>query len=176
LLFIRLRISFHYFFARKNSSFQVSGAGLNTFVINNGAGFDANHVERVNNLGKIERFNDEPTLPYWTNEYANMINGTDSTLWHPDASKTERVYAYIPDICRSIYLEFNDTRANKFNIDTYHYTFPNTVFSNSPENVGFCLNSTAVNKTHELECLPSGLFSLKTCIHRKFINAKRQGF
>jgi hypothetical protein len=102
-----------------------------------------------------------------------MINGTDSTIWHPEASQTERVYTYISDICRSVYLEFNQTRDNQFDIKTYHYTLPNSVFSNSTQNQGFCLNPSTSNKTHEIQCLPSGLFSLKTCIHCKSIDSNQ---
>ncbi|UJR36346.1 hypothetical protein I4U23_029073 [Adineta vaga] len=144
---------------------SVSQAGSNTFLINNGIGLDSNRNERINNVGKIERFNFRTDLPYWSNEYANMINGTDSTIWHPDARQDERIYAYIPDICRSVYLAYNETNSNEFDIETYRYTLPHNVFSNATENEGFCLNSSVTNKTHVLDCLPSGLFSLRTCIH-----------
>ncbi|CAF1007395.1 unnamed protein product [Adineta steineri] len=143
---------------------SVSQAGLNTFLINNGVGFNENHVERINNVGAIERFNFGTKLPYWSNDYANMINGTDGSLWHPDVDENERIFSFIPDICRAVYLDFNETNQNTFNIETYRYTLPNTVYSNSTDNEGFCLNSTTTNKTHELDCLPSGLFSLKSCI------------
>ena len=129
-------------------------------------GADADGTERIQQVGLIERFNFQTNLSVWSNEYANMLNGTDSTLWHPTASKTERVHTYIPDICRSLYLTFNETRQNPFNIDTYRYSVPDSVFANSTENRGFCLNSTAKNRSNELECLPSGLFSLSRCVHR----------
>ncbi|CAF1499933.1 unnamed protein product [Rotaria magnacalcarata] len=143
---------------------SVSGAGSNIYLVNNGVGRDENFNDRINEVGLVERFNFESKLSYWSNEYANMINGTDSTLWHPSTRKNERIYSFISDICRSVYLDYNETLTNNFNIETYHYTLPNSVFSNSTENEGFCLNSTIANKTNELECLPSGLFSLKTCI------------
>lgn len=139
-------------------------------MINNGVGYDSNNNERIDEVGQIERFNFEEHLPYWSNGFANMINGTDSTLWHPDASKTEQIKSFISDICRSVYLEFNDMRTNSFNIDTYHYAVPNSVYDNSTDNEGFCLNTTFPNKTSSLECLPSGLFSLKTCIHCMLID------
>ncbi|CAF2399961.1 unnamed protein product [Rotaria sp. Silwood2] len=136
----------------------------NIFLINNGVGIDTNHAERINNVGQVERFNFENSLPFWSNEYANMINGTDSTIWHPYTTDTERIYTFISDICRSVYLDFKERRTNKYNIKNYRYTTPNSVFANSTENEGFCLNFTTSNKTHELECLSSGLFSLRTCL------------
>ena len=145
----------------------VSGIGLNTILVNDGVGYDANHVERINDVGRIERFNFQTNLSYWSDEFANMINGTDSTLWHPAATRTERIYSFIPDICRSVYLEYNETRQNSFSISNYRYTLPNRVFDNSTENHGFCLNYTTPNRTQERQCLPSGLFSLRSCVHCK---------
>ncbi|UJR09756.1 hypothetical protein I4U23_013983 [Adineta vaga] len=121
----------------------VDEAQYETFLINNGVGFDTNHVERIRDLGKIERFNFSTDLSIWSNKYANMINGTDSTIWHPDVSKDELVYS----------------------INTYRFTLPDDIFANSSDNEGFCMNSSASNKTQQLKCLPSGLLSLTPCIH-----------
>ncbi len=93
-----------------------------------------------------------------------MINGTDSTIWHPDARKDEFIYTFMNDICRSVHLKFNQTRQNLFNIDTYRYTLPNDIFANSSDNEGFCL----LDKTQHIQCLPSGLFSLSSCVHCEF--------
>ncbi|CAF3703471.1 unnamed protein product [Rotaria socialis] len=129
-----------------------------TYLIKNGVG-------RSSQVGIIERFNYSTSLPIWSDPYANMINGTDSTVWHPNARKDERFYAYIRDICRSVYLTFNETRRNFAGIDLYHYTLPETIFSNSTDNQGFCMNATTANKTHALHCLPSGLFTQTPCQH-----------
>ncbi|CAF4337870.1 unnamed protein product, partial [Adineta steineri] len=143
----------------------VNEAQYETILINNGVGFDINHTERIDNVGKIERFNFSTNLSIWSNKYANMINGTDSTIWHPDARKDELIYTFMNDICRSVYLKFNQTRQNSFDISTYQYTLPNDVFANSSDNEGFCLNSSTSDKIQQLKCLPSGLFSLSSCIH-----------
>ena len=148
---------------------QVNEAQYETFLINNGVGSDDNHIERINNLGKIERFNFSTHLSIWSNNYANMINGTDGTIWHPNARKDELIYTFSNDICRSVYLKFNQTRKNAFNINTYRYILPNDIYANSSNNEGFCLNYTMSNNVQQLKCLPSGLFSLSSCIARKFI-------
>lgn len=90
-----------------------------------------------------------------------MINGTDSSLWHPDASKDELIYAFMNDICRSVHMTFNQTYRNTFNIDTYRYTLPTDLFASNSTDGGFCL----FDRTHQLKCLPNGLFSLSPCIH-----------
>ncbi|CAF2858108.1 unnamed protein product [Rotaria sp. Silwood2] len=147
----------------------VNEAQYETILINNGVGFDENHNERLNNLGKIERFNFSTSLSIWSNKYANMINGTDSTIWHPDARKDETIYTFMNDICRSVHLKYNQTHKNLFDINTYQYIIPNDAFANISDNEGFCLNYTMTNETQQLKCLASGLFSLTPCLHCKFI-------
>jgi len=160
---------FAMFFFCFNIFLKVNEAQYETILINNGIGLDENHIDRINNLGKIERFNFSSNLSIWSNKYANMINGTDSTIWHPDVAKDELLYTFMNDICRSIYLKFNQTRQNSFDINTYHYTLPNDVFANSSDNEGFCLKYTTNDKIQQLKCLPNGLFSLSSCIHCEFI-------
>ena len=143
--------------------------GYDTFLINNGVGVDADGRERIDQVGNIERFNYSTSLSIWSDPYANMINGTDGTIWHPNATKDERIYSFIPDICRSVYLTFNETRSNLGDMDLYRYTLPHTIFSNSTENQGFCMNDTSMNSTQELHCLPDGLFTLTPCQHRQLI-------
>lgn len=138
----------------------MSNAGLNTFLINNGVDL-GNDTGRINEVGLIERFNFNDTLHYWSDHYANAINGTDSTLWHPDVSKEERVYTFISDICRSVYLDFHETRQNLYDIENYRFLLPDSVFANSTDNRGFCV---PFNSKNETRCLPSGLFSLSTCV------------
>ncbi|CAF4585620.1 unnamed protein product, partial [Rotaria sp. Silwood2] len=136
-----------------------------TFLVSNGVGDNAYGIERVDPVGTIERFNYLTSLLIWSDQYANMINGTDGTMWHSNATKDERIYAFIPDICRSIYLTFNETRRNIADVDLYHYTLPHTIFSNSSENRGFCMNGTTFNNIYELQCLPDGLFTQAPCQH-----------
>jgi hypothetical protein len=98
-----------------------------------------------------------------------MINGTDSTIWHPYVTKDELIYTFMNDICRSVYLKFNQTRENSFDINTYRYTLPDEAFANSSDNEGFCLS----DKTQRLECLPNGLFSLSSCVHCKYMMRRK---
>ncbi|CAF3824396.1 unnamed protein product [Rotaria magnacalcarata] len=148
-----------------NIVYMVNEAQYETILISSGVGLDENHIERINNLGRIERFNFSTNLSVWSNKYANMINGTDSTIWHPDVKKDEFIYTFMNDICRSVHLKYNQTHKNLFDIDTYHYILPNDAFANSKDNEGFCLNNTMENGTQQLKCLPSGLFSLSSCVH-----------
>lgn len=59
-------------------------------------------------LGRIQLFNDMPSLQYWINPegeigeggVCNMINGTDSGIYPPFVTEDTIVYALNPDICR----------------------------------------------------------------------------
>ena len=95
-----------------------------------------------------------------------MVNGTDSTLWHPNAKTSDDVYIFSSDLCRSLHLEYREQRDNDFGITNYRFVLPPTTFNNSL-NQDFCLNVTDRNKTHRQECLTDGLMSLRTCIKCK---------
>ena len=128
-------------------------------------------VIRLTQAGNIEKYNGETSLPYWTNEYANRINGTDSTIWHANTKKNDDVYIFSPDLCRSLHLQYSEIHYNIFGIETLRFTLPTNVFDNIPENEGFCLNTTdSSDNSSKIECLPTGLMSLKSCLKRKFNN------
>jgi hypothetical protein len=142
---------------------------LNSFLIDSGVDVHRNDSKRIKKVGNIERYNYDTKVSYWLTEYANMINGTDSTIWHPDEKPSDEVYIFSPDICRSLRLEYSESRTNTFGITNDRFVLPDIAFANIPENYGFCVNATNQNKTHVIQCLPTGLMSLKTCIKCKFI-------
>ncbi len=59
---------------------------MNTYLINNGIDVYKNESDRLKKAGNIEGYNGRPSVSYWTNEYTNMINETDSTIWHEGAT------------------------------------------------------------------------------------------
>ena len=135
----------------------VNEAQYETYLINDG-------VENVLKVGEIERFNFSKKLSIWSDDNANTINGTDSTIWHPDINQNELFYSFMNDICRSVHLKYNQTYRNVYDIDTYRYVLPKDIFANTSANEGFCLK----DKMQQRKCLPDGLFSLTSCIHCEF--------
>lgn len=145
---------------------QANEAQYETVLINDGVGFDENHHERIDRVGWIERFNFSSNLAIWFDPYANMINGTDSTVWHPNVDKEQPIYSFMNDICRSVYVKYNRTYENPFKINTYRFELPEDLFSNSSDNQGFCPRKMLNNGSETIQCLPNGLFYLTPCLHR----------
>jgi lysosome membrane protein 2 len=54
----------------------------------------------IYSIGKIKKFNDLSVLNIYTDPYANIINGTDGTLYPPGRTRNQTVYAFSPDMCR----------------------------------------------------------------------------
>jgi len=146
--------------------FEVSGAGSHTFLINSGVDILRNQTDQIQFVGNVERFDGNQYLPYWRTKYANTINGTDATIWHPDVKNDDTVHIFIPDICRSLTLTKRSEYVNPFGITLYRFGLIDDIFANSVRD-DFCLNATTANKTSYVQCLPDGLLSLSTCIKRR---------
>lgn len=157
-----------------HSLFQASQAGFNTFLIDDGV--DVEHEkDRIKKVGNIEAFNGQSTVSFWSTERADMINGTDSTLWHPDTTVDDEVYIFTADLCRSLRLEFQRKLTNDYNIENYRFVLPPETFNNTL-NQDFCLNITHRKTGTHKECLPDGLMSLQTCIKCEIIHFNGREF
>ncbi|CAG5123818.1 unnamed protein product [Candidula unifasciata] len=112
-------------------------------------------INGVDNFGMIVTWNEESQLTYWNSSIANMINGTDGTIYPPFIDTAETKYLFSSDLCRSLGLEYQDV-VNVRGIDLDKFVAPDIMFANTtvnPYNKGFC-NS---------ECLPSGLLNASVC-------------
>lgn len=98
-----------------------------------------------------------------------MINGTDSTLWHPGTTVDDEVYIFTADLCRSMRLSYQKKLTNDYDIENYRFVLPSTTFNNTLSQ-DFCLNTTHRKSGTRRECLPDGLMSLKTCIKCEIIH------
>jgi len=42
-------------------------------------------------------------LDMWKGDSCNAINGTDGTIWPAGVKSNDRLYFFIPDVCRYVY-------------------------------------------------------------------------
>jgi lysosome membrane protein 2 len=99
------------------------------------------------------------SVNFWSTNYANMINGTDGTLYAPFLNKSNPVYIFNNDICRSIYINYNETIHTLNNIEIYGYKPDPYFFGDhieNPDNGGFC--------TPAGNCLGAGVLNLTGCV------------
>ncbi|CAH8470202.1 unnamed protein product [Schistosoma turkestanicum] len=114
-------------------------------------------VQHNRAIGQILKYAGNETLSYWTTETANMINGTDGTLFHPFITKNDTPYIFASDICRS--LQFTFDSIVEFNeLPTYKFIPQSDIFKSSKyyeKNKGFCLNWP--------NCFEDGVLDMSSC-------------
>lgn len=117
------------------------------------------HTGRQNYLdyGRVITWKGQSKLDFWTSEQSNSINGTDGSAFHPLLTRDERLYIFTPDLCRSIYMEYEKDVEVK-GIPAYRFTPPRSVLASkeeNPDNKGFCVTPQ--------ECLGTGLLKVSPC-------------
>ncbi|XP_028273047.1 lysosome membrane protein 2c [Parambassis ranga] len=106
---------------------------------------------------RVDTWNGESSLSWWTSDECNMINGTNGASFHPVINKKEKLYMFSSDLCRSLYAEYvEDVRVKE--IPGYRFVPPSEVFANltvNPANEGFCVPAG--------NCLGSGVLNVSPC-------------
>ncbi|XP_076614754.1 lysosome membrane protein 2-like isoform X1 [Chaetodon auriga] len=113
--------------------------------------------ENYMDYGRVETWKGQSRLTFWTSNQSNSINGSDGSAFHPLLKKDERLYIFTPDLCRSIYMEFEKDVEVK-GIPAYRFTPPRSVLASkeeNPANEGFCVSPQ--------ECLGTGLLKVSPC-------------
>ncbi|XP_067663480.1 lysosome membrane protein 2-like [Haliotis asinina] len=114
-------------------------------------------VNDASQFAVIRSWNYNSSLPYWTSVAANMINGTDGTMFPPFVDKSQPLYLFSSDICRSLDVKYQYDYTFK-DISLARFVAPDSMFLNvtaNPNNAGFC--------TPPGNCLPSGLLNVSVC-------------
>ncbi|KAL4705682.1 hypothetical protein ACJJTC_018755 [Scirpophaga incertulas] len=112
-------------------------------------------------LGRITEYGARPHLPYWkTSSVCNMINGTDSGIFHPFVNKEQPLYSLNTDICRSVELRYQNDVEYK-GVSAYRFTVNEWFLDNSDG--CYCLNLTrGINRPDG--CLYEGAMELYSCL------------
>ncbi|KAM4635702.1 lysosome membrane protein 2c [Polymixia lowei] len=108
-------------------------------------------------FARVDTWNGESSVQWWTTDECNMINGTNGASFHPVINKSETLYMFSSDLCRSLYALYVDDVSVK-GIPGYRFVPPSKVFADltvNPENAGFCVPAG--------NCLGSGLLNVSAC-------------
>uniref|UniRef100_A0A3Q3K6X2 Uncharacterized protein n=1 Tax=Monopterus albus TaxID=43700 RepID=A0A3Q3K6X2_MONAL len=92
-------------------------------------------------FARVDTWNGESSLHFWTSDECNMINGTNGASFHPVIAKNETLYMFSSDLCRSLYAVYEEDVTVK-GIPGYRFIPPSEVFANlsvNPANMGFCV-------------------------------------
>ncbi|XP_035463215.2 lysosome membrane protein 2 isoform X1 [Scophthalmus maximus] len=130
--------------------YKKNGSNDGEFVYHTG---EQNYMD----YGRVQTWTGQSKLTFWTTNQSNSINGSDGSAFHPLLDKNERIYIFTPDLCRSIYMEFEKEVEVK-GIPAYRFTPPRSVFASkeeNPANEGFCVTPQ--------ECLGTGLVKVSPC-------------
>ncbi|XP_015679504.1 platelet glycoprotein 4 isoform X1 [Protobothrops mucrosquamatus] len=93
----------------------------------------------ISQTGIIHSYKNNRTLEYWQS-YCAMVNGTDAASFHPFVDKSDVLYFFSADICRSISAIF-DTENTVKEILLYRFPISPKAFASldiNPDNICFC--------------------------------------
>ncbi|XP_016325649.1 lysosome membrane protein 2-like [Sinocyclocheilus anshuiensis] len=113
--------------------------------------------QNYQDFARIDEWNGQSTLNWWSTKECNMINGTDGASFHPIITKTEKLYIFSSDLCRSIYAQY-ESDVSVRGVPGFRFVPPSEVFANltiNPDNAGFCVPAG--------NCLGSGLLNASVC-------------
>nr|ASJ26356.1 scavenger receptor class B type I [Meretrix meretrix] len=119
----------------------------------------------ISTLGIIDKYNGSSYLPFWSTEWANMVNGSDGTLGPPYLPKDMVVYTFSSDICRSVPGVYHRDVTTPQGIHLWRFAGPPSATANAtvnPENKGFC--------TPIENCLGAGVVNISNCQLVDFFN------
>ncbi len=109
----------------------------------------------IQNIEQWKRWEGKDHLDLWLTKYANMLNGTDGRQFAPRVKKNDRIYIFIVQLCRSLYITY-DRELTDQDIDVYRFAVPQELFLNGsvdPDNAAFYPNGF----------LPTGILDVRKC-------------
>ncbi|XP_004549762.1 lysosome membrane protein 2 isoform X1 [Maylandia zebra] len=130
--------------------YKKNGSNDGEFIYHTG---EQNYMD----YGRIETWKGQRELTFWRSNYSNSIVGSDGSAFHPLLDKDERIHIFTPDLCRTIYMEFEKDVEVK-GIPAYRFTPPPSVLASkeeNPDNEGFCVTPK--------ECLGTGVLKVSPC-------------
>jgi len=116
-------------------------------------------IKNRDETGQLYQFKGKSKLDWWSGDYCNQITGTDGFVYKPEVEKSETLYIFNRDLCRSLPLEFHSEMTDSNGIPGYRFVPPSNVFGTpeeNPDNKCFCNSPSGCN-------VPSGVFNVSIC-------------
>ncbi|XP_047426322.1 lysosome membrane protein 2c [Mugil cephalus] len=113
--------------------------------------------QNYKDFARVDTWNGGSSLSWWTSDECNMINGTNGAFFHPVITKSETLYMFSSDLCRSLYALY-DKEVTVKGVPGYRFVPPSKVFANvsvNPDNAGFCVPAG--------NCQGSGVLNVSPC-------------
>ncbi|AWP15161.1 putative lysosome membrane protein 2-like [Scophthalmus maximus] len=136
---------------------DVFGLFYKTNASNDGEYLFFTGQQNYKDFARVDTWNGQSSLDWWTSDECNMINGTNGASFHPVITKSEALYMFTSDLCRSLYALYEKDVTVK-GLAGYRFVPPSEVFANmtvNPANAGFCVPAG--------NCLGSGLLNVSPC-------------
>lgn len=112
-------------------------------------------IKNYEDVGRVLSMGNKTKMSVWSGSPCNDFRGTDGSIFPPFLTKDKEVWAYFPDICRSIgayYVEPSTVQG----FETLHYTADFGDSSTNKDMECLCLEPEG--------CLPKNLFNVDPCI------------
>lgn len=109
----------------------------------------------ISMIEKWTKWNGRSDVGVWSTPYANMLNGSDGTQFPPQQNTGSKLYVFVTQLCRSLYLTY-DCASVVRGLDTLSFTTPKEIYLNStlnPDNKAFCTK----------RCYPTGILDIGIC-------------
>lgn len=82
-------------------------------------------VKNVHDMGRVVEFNGDTEMDTWDGDLCNQFKGTDSTIFPPFLTREEGIWAFAPDLCRSLGTEYvGKSRYMGIKLDHFSINFP----------------------------------------------------
>ncbi|XP_058061742.1 sensory neuron membrane protein 1 [Anopheles bellator] len=121
-------------------------------------------AKNIRDVGRVISYNDEPEMDIWDGDECNQYIGTDSTIFPPFLSKQDKLWAWSPEICRSIGAHY--VHKSKYaGLPMSYFELDFGDLKNEPHNHCFCRDPPD-------DCPPKGTMDLSPCLGGPIIASK----
>uniref|UniRef100_A0A182P753 Sensory neuron membrane protein 1 n=1 Tax=Anopheles epiroticus TaxID=199890 RepID=A0A182P753_9DIPT len=121
-------------------------------------------VKNIRDLGRVISYNEETEMDIWDGDECNQYIGTDSTIFPPFLTEQDRLWAWSPEICRSLGAHY--VHKSKYaGLPMSYFELDFGDLKNEPHNHCFCRDPPD-------DCPPKGTMDLSPCLGGPIIGSK----